>query len=65
MVYYVYDGLNLVEEPSLTADGIYDYQKVFPDPADERLFRAARLIREWRGGESPTDDEFKLYLMQD
>lgn len=42
----------------------YQYESSFPDPADESLFRAAKLIREWNEGASPTEDEFKIYLLR-
>lgn len=36
----------------------------FPDPANEGLLHIARLIKEYREGRRPTEDEFKLYLLQ-
>ena len=41
------------------------YTSTFADPSDERLFRAAKLIREWNEGSAPTEDEFKRYLLQE
>ena len=40
----------------------YEYKSSYPDPADEGLFRVAKLIREWREA-SPTEDEFNLYFI--
>lgn len=37
------------------------YESLFQDPSNESLFRVARLIRE---KETPTDDEFNLYLFR-
>jgi hypothetical protein len=45
----------------------YDYTSTFPDPSDERLFLAGRLIRMWceDNQRNPTEDEFNLYLLQE
>ena len=43
----------------------YEYESVYPDPADERLFRAAGLIRKWdeaNGGARPGDSDFDIYM---
>ncbi len=40
-----------------------EYISSYADPTDESLFRAAKLIREWRNGASPTNDEFNLYFI--
>jgi hypothetical protein len=37
---------------------------VFPDPADEKTFRIGSLIKEYRDGQRPKDDEFKIYLLK-
>ena len=37
------------------------YDELFPDPADERVFRPARLIRE-KLFYAPTNDDFKWYV---
>lgn len=42
----------------------YTYSSAFRDPADESVFRVARLMREWRGGARPTDDEFAAYFLR-
>lgn len=39
----------------------YEYTSAFPDPADERLFRVAGLIR--RRSAPPTTDEFEAYFL--
>lgn len=53
-----------VAEPgAAAADEPYRYFSAFRDPADETVFRAARLIREWEGGRPPTDDEFDMYVL--
>jgi KAP-like P-loop domain-containing protein len=41
----------------------FSYDPAFRDPADETVFRAARLIREWRAGSPPTDDEYTAYFL--
>jgi hypothetical protein len=50
-----------------TSEAVEDvYESTYPDPADESLFRAARLIREWHKdheGGVPSDNEFTLYLL--
>jgi len=38
------------------------YQPLFPDPADERVFRAAKLIREWSKKTSLTNNLFRQYI---
>jgi len=53
----------LAEPESDAADEPYRYLPAFRDPADETVFRAARLIREWEGGRPPTDDEFDMYVL--
>jgi len=43
----------------------YEYESVYPDPADERLFRAAGLIRKWdetNRGARPGDSDFDIYM---
>jgi len=43
----------------------YEYESVYPDPADERLFRAAGLIRKWdekNFGARPGDSDFDIYM---
>lgn len=47
------------EEAQLSGEAGYAYQSKFPDPSDETLFRAAKLIRE---EDTPTEDEFNVYL---
>lgn len=43
------------------------FDSIYPDPADESLFRAQRLINAWRKeeqGRQPTNDEFALYMLR-
>lgn len=55
----------LAEIPSETqGETGYTYASAFRDPADESVFRAARLMRDWRGGARPTDDEFAAYFLR-
>jgi hypothetical protein len=41
----------------------FTYVSAFRDPADETVFRAAGLIRQWRNGSPPTDDEYAAYFL--
>lgn len=68
-IHEVFTGRNLSDHPELPpADATgqewqpTSYDPLFPDPADERVFRLAKLIREWRGGNAPTDVEFSRYI---
>lgn len=68
-LHLVFGSRSLRDSPVFTDSGSLDvedipsgYLPAFPDPADEGVFRAASLIRSWRNGNPPTDDEFKWYV---
>jgi hypothetical protein len=49
-------------QKSVDRPKVLELKPAFRDPAEPRLFRAARLIREWQGGKPPTTDEFNRYF---
>ncbi len=54
----------LPEKAEEDSTGDFTYYPAYPDPAEENIFRAAGLIREWRLGAGPTDDEIKAYMLR-
>ena len=62
----VFKGRKLAHKPPESSGGDSsvsgELDSSFPDPADETVFRAAKLICDWRNGDPPTDDEFNIYV---
>ena len=51
-------------EVPLTKDAGGSLDSEFPDPANEKLLRIAPLIRKYKDGQRPTEDQLKLYLLK-